>query len=157
MSLDGCQIKQAGLALIYDIGDPYDLHRFVEAQDPVYEQVCSELEQGFKMSHWMWFIFPQLEGLSLSATSKKFAISCLDEAVAYLNHPVLSTRLLDCTDLVTSVSGRTIQRILGPIDSMKFQSSMTLFTHATTENELFEDALLKYYSGQYDPLTLNKL
>ena len=123
----------------------------------MYEQVCSELEQGFKMSHWMWFIFPQLEGLSLSATSKKFAISCLDEAVAYLNHPVLSTRLFDCTDLVTNVAGRTIQRILGPIDSMKFQSSMTLFTHATTENELFEDALLKYYSGQYDPLTLNKL
>ena len=138
-------------------GDRYNLNRFIEAQDPIYHQVCLELEQGFKMSHWMWFIFPQMEGLSLSATSRKFSISSVKEASAYLRHPILGSRLEECTRLVTNVSGRTIKQILGPIDSIKLRSSMTLFIHATTENQLFEDALLKYYSGQYDPLTLAKL
>ena len=137
--------------------DPYHLERFVEAQDPVYDQVCSELGQGLKMTHWIWFIFPQIQGLSLSATSRKFSISSLKEATAYLRHPILGPRLLQCTELVTQTTGRTIKQILGPTDSLKFRSSMTLFAHATTENQVFEDTLQKYYAGRYDPLTLAQL
>ena len=102
-------------------------------------------------------LFPQLQGLSSSATSRKYAISSLEEAIAYLAHPVLGQRLLQCTQLVHATSGRTIKRILGLTDSVKFQSSMTLFSQATTERELFEDALQKYYEGQYDRLTLERL
>ena len=135
----------------------YDLHRFVEAQNPIYDQVCSELRQGFKLTHWMWFVFPQLEGLSSSATSRTFAISSLEEATAYLEHPVLGPRIRQCTDLLNATSGRTIKQILGPTDSMKFRSSMTLFARATKENKVFEDALQKFYEGRYDPLTLVRL
>ena len=137
--------------------DPHNLSRFVKAQDPVYDQVCLELTQGFKMTHWIWFIFPQISGLSLSETSRKFSISSLKEAVAYMNHPILGPRLIECTALLTDVSSRTIKQILGLTASMKFRSSMTLFTHATPENQLFETALLKYFSGQYDQLTIAKL
>jgi len=137
--------------------DHYDLYRFVVAQHPVYDQVCSELRQGFKMTHWMWFIFPQLEGLSSSATSRKFAISSLEEAVAYLEHPILGPRIRQCTELVNATSGRTIKRILGVTDSLKFQSSMTLFAQATNESRVFEDSLQKFYDGQRDKLTLENL
>ena len=137
--------------------DTYNLARFTEAQDPVYKQVCREFQQGFKMTHWMWFIFPQISGLSLSETSRKFSISSLKEAVAYMNHPILGPRLIECTALLTDVSSRTIKQILGLTASMKFRSSMTLFTHATPENHLFEAGLRKYFSGQYDPLTITKL
>ena len=137
--------------------DPYLLKRFVEAQNPVYDQVCWELQQGLKMTHWMWFIFPQIEGLSSSTMSRKFAISSLEEATAYLDHPVLGARLKQCTELVINTSGRTLKQILGPTDSLKFRSSMTLFAHAATENEVFETALTKYFSGGYDQLTLDRL
>ena len=137
--------------------DPYHLERFVEAQNPVYDQVCWELQQGLKMTHWMWFIFPQIEGLSSSAISKRFAISSLEEAAAYLNHPVLGARLKQCTELVINTSGRTLKQILGPTDNLKFRSSMTLFAHAYTQNEVFETALTKYFSGGYDQLTLDRL
>ena len=105
----------------------------------------------------MWFVFPQLEGLSLSATSRKFAISSLEEAIAYLEHPLLGPRLRKCTELVNSTSGKTINQILGPTDSLKFRSSMTLFAHATKENSVFESALQKFFDGQYDRLTLERL
>ena len=137
--------------------DPCLLERFVEAQNPVYDQVCWELQQGLKMTHWMWFIFPQIEGLSSSAMSKRFAISSLEEAAAYLNHPVLGARLKQCTELVINTSGRTLKQILGPTDNLKFRSSMTLFAHAYTQNEVFETALTKYFSGGYDQLTLDRL
>ena len=137
--------------------DPYLLERFVEAQNPVYDQVCWELQQGLKMTHWMWFIFPQIEGLSSSTMSKRFAISSLEEATAYLNHPVLGARLKECTELVINTSGRTLKQILGPTDNLKFWSSMTLFAHACTQNEVFETALTKYFSGEYDQLTLERL
>ena len=137
--------------------DPYLLKRFVEAQNPVYDQVCWELQQGLKMTHWMWFIFPQIEGLSSSAMSKRFAISSLEEAAAYLNHPVLGARLKQCTELVINTSGRTLKQILGPTDNLKFRSSMTLFAHACTQNEVFETALTKHFSGGYDQLTLDRL
>ena len=138
-------------------GDPYALHRFVDAQYLVYDQVCWELQQGLKMTHWMWFIFPQIEGLSSSTMSRKFAISSLEEATAYLGHPVLGARLKQCTELVINTAGRTLKQILGPTDNLKFRSSMTLFAHAATENEVFETALTKYFSGGYDQLTLDRL
>jgi len=109
------------------------------------------------MTHWMWFIFPQLEGLSSSSTSRKFAISSLEEAVAYLKHPILGLRLRECTGLVNATSGRTIKRILGLTDSLKFHSCMTLFAKATSDSKIFEDALLKFYDGKQDQLTLERL
>ena len=135
------------------LSDPYALERFVEAQDSVYDQVCWELQQGLKITHWMWFIFPQLEGLSSSVTSRKFAISSLEEAVAYLEHPMLGSRLRQCTQLLNATSGRTIKRILGLTDSLKFQSCMTLFAKAANDSKIFEDALQKFYEGEQDQLT----
>ena len=137
--------------------DPYHLERFVEAQNPVYDQVRWELQQGLKMTHWMWFIFPQIEGLSSSAMSRRFAITSLDEADAYLDHSVLGPRLVQCTEFVINTSGRTLKQILGPTDNMKFRSCMTLFAHTTSSNEVFEVALQRYFSGQYDQLTLDRL
>ena len=137
--------------------DYYNLYRFVEAQTSVYDQVCSELREGFKMTHWMWFIFPQLEGISSSSTSRKFAISCLEEAVAYLEHPILGPRLRECTELLNATSGRTIKRILGLTDSLKFQSCMTLFARATKYDNVFKDALQKFYEDQQDQVTLDRL
>ena len=135
-------------------GDPYALHRFVDAQGQVYDQVCLELQQGRKLTHWMWFIFPQIKGLGSSAMAKRFAISSREEADAYFNHSVLGPRLIQCTELVTNTSGKTLKQILGPTDNMKFQSCMTLFAHSTTSNEVFEVALQRYFSGQYDQQTL---
>ena len=133
------------------------MERFVEAQNPVYDQVCRELLQGLKMTHWMWFIFPQIEGLSSSAMSRRFAIASLDEADAYLDHSVLGPRLVQCTEFVINTSGRTLKQILGPTDNMKFRSCMTLFAHTTANNEVFEVALQRYFSGRYDQLTLDRL
>ena len=137
--------------------DPYHLERFVEAQNPVYDQVCRELQQGLKMTHWMWFIFPQIGGLSSSAMSRRFAITSLEEADAYLNHSVLGPRLVQCTEFVINTSGRTLKQILGPTDNMKFRSCMTLFAYTTASNEVFEEALQRYFSRQYDQLTLGRL
>ena len=136
------------------MSDPHPLTRFVEAQDPVYEQVCWELEEGSKLTHWMWFIFPQISGLSSSSTSIKFAIVSLDEASQYLDHPVLGPRLRHCTELVCNIQDRSAKQILGMTDAVKFRSCMTLFAYATTDNSLFVNALNKYFAGQYDVLTL---
>jgi uncharacterized protein (DUF1810 family) len=137
--------------------DSYDLKRFIEAQAPVYERVQCELKAGRKRSHWMWFIFPQIEGLGYSNTARKYAIANIAEAQAYLQHPVLGLRLRECTETVTAVQGRSINEIFGSPDDMKFKSSMTLFAHATEENQLFKDALEKYYGGEEDSLTVEKL
>jgi uncharacterized protein (DUF1810 family) len=137
--------------------DPYDLRRFLEAQDPVYEHVRSELREGYKRSHWMWFIFPQIEGLGQSWMARKFAVSSLDEAKAYLHHATLGPRLNECTTLVNEVPRRTIEQIFGYPDDLKFRSSMTLFAHAALDNDLFQRALQKYFDGEYDPLTLQRL
>lgn len=134
--------------------DPYDLHRFVEAQDPVYDQVCAELEAGWKQSHWMWFIFPQIAGLGRSAMAQIYAISGADEARAYLAHPVLGERLRHCTRLVNQVQERTAEEIFGPVDAMKFRSSMTLFAEVAEEDAEFAAALEKYIGGVHDELTL---
>ena len=139
------------------MSDPYDLQRFVDAQNPVYDKVCSELRDGRKKSHWMWFVFPQIEGLGSSPMARKFAISSLAEAAAYLEHPVLGPRLTECTRLVNLVEGRSIEQIFGRPDDLKFRSSMTLFARASADNQVFVDALQRHFNGEFDPATLARL
>ena len=139
------------------MGDLYDLKRFVSAQDPVFEDVRSELRRGRKTSHWMWFIFPQIKGLGRSSIAQHYAISSKAEAEAYLNHRVLGPRLRECTRLVLEAQGGSLDDIFGSPDDLKFCSSMTLFAHATSDNQLFLDALQKYCSGRFDPLTIQRL
>jgi len=136
------------------MSDPYDLQRFVEAQNPVYAKVCSELREGRKRSHWMWFVFPQIVGLGSSPLARKFAISSLVEAAAYLVHPILGPRLAECTKLVNLVEGRSVAEIFGHPDDLKFRSSMTLFARARQDNQVFVAALQKYFKGEPDPATL---
>jgi len=140
------------------MSDPYNnLQRFVDAQTPVFEQVCAELREGQKRGHWMWFIFPQLRGLGHSEMATKFAISSRDEAEAYLKHPVLGSRLRECTRLVMLVPGRSINQIFGYPDDLKFRSSMTLFASTASENQIFRDAIKKGFAGEPDQLTLGRL
>ena len=139
------------------MSDLFNLVRFIEAQDPVYARVCSELRQGRKVSHWMWFVFPQIEGLGRSGMARKFAISSLEEARAYLDHPVLGPRLRECTRLVCQISETTIQEIFGSPDDMKFRSCMTLFSRADGDDGIFQEALSKFFSGKPDELTLSKV
>jgi uncharacterized protein (DUF1810 family) len=137
--------------------DPYDLQRFVDAQKPVFEQVRTELRDGQKRGHWMWFIFPQLRGLGHSAMATKFAISSRQEAEEYLKHEVLGPRLRECSRLVTLVDGLSINEIFGYPDYLKFRSSMTLFANTASENQIFKDALQKYFGGEPDRLTVERL
>jgi uncharacterized protein (DUF1810 family) len=137
--------------------DPHKLQRFVEAQNPVFAQVCAELRRGRKTGHWMWFVFPQLRGLGFSAMAERYAIASRAEAAAYLAHPVLGPRLRECAGLVTEIEGRTIGEIFGYPDDLKFRSSMTLFAHATRDNAVFTEALQKYFAGAFDPATLDRL
>lgn len=135
----------------------FDLGRFTSAQDRVYASVLDELRAGQKRSHWMWFIFPQLAGLGNSATAQAFAISSRLEALAYSEHPVLGARLRECTTLVISVDGRTVEQIFGYPDHLKFRSSMTLFEQCAPDNSLFRDALMKYFDGVPDQRTIDIL
>jgi uncharacterized protein (DUF1810 family) len=135
----------------------YDLNRFVEAQKGCYDQVTIELRAGRKRSHWMWFIFPQIAGLGHSEMARRYEISSLAEASAYLEHPLLSRRLRECTQLVTAVEGRSIDQILGYPDDLKFRSSMTLFAKAGADDRVFREALEKYFGGEEDRLTLELL
>ena len=134
--------------------DPYDLNRFVTAQDMVYERVLVELRQGEKRSHWMWFMFPQFRGLGSSFRSEKFAIKSIEEAQAYLAHPVLGARLRECVALVNQIDDRPIDAVFGYPDTMKFQSSITLFARATTDNAIFKEALERHFAGAADANTL---
>ena len=138
-------------------GDPYDLQRFVDAQQPVYERVLCELAAGCKSSHWMWFVFPQIAGLGSSSMAQRYAIAARAEAAAYLDHPLLGPRLRQCTRLVTGIDGRSIHQIFGSPDDMKFQSSMTLFAWTAGDNADFLAALDKYFDGTLDPATLARL
>jgi uncharacterized protein (DUF1810 family) len=137
--------------------DPYNLQRFVEAQRRCYGQVCSELKAGCKTGHWMWFIFPQWKGLGHSPTANLYAIASLREAEAYLVHPVLGPRLIECTHLVNGVVGRTVEQIFGDPDNLKFRSSMTLFANVAGENAVFVKALAKYFDGKSDQRTIDLL
>ncbi len=135
--------------------DPYDLERFVAAQDAggTYDRVVAELQRGRKASHWMWFVFPQIAGLGRSATAREFAISSRDEAEAYLQHAVLGPRLLACTELVLATSGRTAEDIFGGIDAQKLHSSMTLFLRAAPDEPRFAQVLDRFFDGVADPAT----
>jgi len=126
------------------VKDPYDLQRFIEARNPVYAQVCAELRNGRKESHWMWFIFPQMRGLGHSQMAVKFGIASREEAEAYLQHPVLGPRLRECARLVTAVEGRSIHEILGSPDDLKFRSSMSLFASVAPDDPDFAVALQKH-------------
>jgi uncharacterized protein (DUF1810 family) len=136
-----------------DALDPYNLQRFVDAQEPEFPRVLVELEQGRKYGHWIWFIFPQMKGLGRSSTSEFFGISGLAEARAYLQHPVLFPRLIKCTELVNAVEDGDARDIFGEIDAMKFRSSMTLFACADPSNRNFSAALGKFFAGQFDAIT----
>ena len=137
--------------------DPYNLQRFLDAQSAVFDQVCTELQAGQKTGHWMWFIFPQIQGLGKSETARQFAISSLAEAEAYLAHPVLGPRLRKCTSLVTSIKNSSAEDVFGGIDSLKLRSSMTLFARATPDNKIFLEVLEKYFGGASDERTLQLL
>ncbi len=131
----------------------FQLERFVEAQADVYADVVNELRGGQKRSHWMWFIFPQMKGLGRSAMALHYGIGSLEEATAYVRHPVLGTRLKECVELVNRIEGRTAREIFGSPDDMKFRSSMTLFARAAEDDTVFCAALKKYFGGKADPLT----
>lgn len=135
----------------------YDLDRFVAAQAPIYARVCDELRSGRKASHWMWFIFPQIAGLGVSATARKFAIATRAEAAAYVRHPMLGPRLMECTQLVNRIEGRSAFEIFGTPDDLKFHSSMTLFEEAASDNAVFRQALDRYFAGEPDRRTLERL
>ncbi|KAA3634248.1 MAG: DUF1810 domain-containing protein [Proteobacteria bacterium] len=137
--------------------DPYDLARFVHAQDPVIGRVHAELGAGRKRSHWMWFVFPQLIGLGSSATARRFAIRSRAEAEHFIRHPLLGPRLARCTRLVNAIDGRTAADIFGFPDYLKFQSSMTLFAKVADEATVYRKALERFFAGTPDSATLELL
>ena len=139
------------------MNDPYGLTRFAEAQTRVYTRVVDELRAGRKWSHWVWYIFPQIDGLGSSETAKKYAITGLDEGGAYEEHPTLGPRLRECAELVVAVEGRTAEEVFGYPDFLKFRSCMTLLDRSSTDRGIFTQALVKYYAGEPDWFTLDIL
>ncbi|TYD00084.1 DUF1810 domain-containing protein [Arthrobacter echini] len=139
--------------------DPFDLARFVDAQDAqnTYEQALTELRGGRKTGHWMWFVFPQVQGLGSSPTSARYAIASLDEAQAYLSHPVLGPRLLECVHALLNLEGNDPEEVLGGTDARKLQSSMTLFNLAAPQEPWFKALLGRYYGGVEDQATTSFL
>jgi uncharacterized protein (DUF1810 family) len=135
----------------------FDLQRFVAAQLPMMNRVRAELRAGRKQGHWMWFVFPQIAGLGRSAMAVRYAIASLEEARAYLAHPILGPRLKECAQLVLDIEGRAIEVIFGHPDDVKFQSSMTLFAQAAPLDKVFGDALSKYFNGRPDAATVDQL
>ena len=136
---------------------PFDLDRFVRAQNGVYDEVRDELRDGRKRTHWMWFVFPQLSGLGHSAMARRYALASLAEAEAYLAHSILGLRLIECSEIVNAVDGRTVHEIFGSPDDMKFHSCMTLFASVPEAPAIFEEALAKYFVGAPDRLTTKLL
>ncbi len=137
--------------------DPHDLQRFVDAQDPVYHDVRLELAAGAKRSHWMWFVFPQLQELGRSAMARHYGIASRAEARAYWEHRVLGPRLKECAGLVLAVQGRTVHQIMGAPDDLKLRSSMTLFAEVAPDEPVFRQVIDKYYAGKPDEQTLELL
>ena len=134
--------------------DSHNLLRFVDAQEPDYQTALDEINAGRKRSHWMWYVFPQYDGLGFSPTSIHYAIKSLEEARAYLDHPVLGPRLRECVDALLAVTGRTAHEVFGSPDDMKLRSSMTLFAHVSPEGSAFEQVMEKYFEGQRDRKTI---
>lgn len=139
------------------MNNQFDLERFVKAQDPVYSTVLEELESGHKRTHWMWFIFPQIAGLGSSTMARQYAIGSLDEAAAYLAHPVLGKRLRQCAALVLALHGHAIAAVFGSPDDRKFHSSMTLFSEVAPDEAVFQDCLNEFFDGLPDEATLDRL
>ncbi|MDV4158631.1 MULTISPECIES: DUF1810 domain-containing protein [Rhizobium] len=135
----------------------YKLHRFIDAQNGVYEQALLELKAGRKTSHWMWFIFPQVAGLGTSAMAEKYAIRSAEEAAAYLADPILSSRLLRCVEAILSVNGRSAHEILGSPDDFKLRSSMTLFAAISDHGSPFHQVIEHFYQGKFDDRTMEIL
>lgn len=136
------------------MSDPYHLNRFIEAQELDYRSALAEIEAGRKVSHWMWYVFPQYDGLGFSSTSRHYAIKSREEAEAYLGDPVLGPRLGECVDALLAVTGRTAHEIFGSPDDIKLKSCMTLFAHISAEGSAFEQVLDKYFDGHRDLKTL---
>ena len=139
------------------MNDPDTLQRFVEAQQPIYPQALAELQAGRKRSHWMWFVFPQIQGLGHSEMARRYAITNAEEARAYLAHPLLGPRLQDCTRALLRHADRSAREVLGTPDDLKFRSSMTLFAAVADEPALFEQALEAFFDDKADRLTLERL
>jgi uncharacterized protein (DUF1810 family) len=141
------------------VSDAHSLARFQRAQDEArtYERAVAELRAGRKRSHWMWFVFPQIAGLGQSAMSQTYAISSLAEAVAYLEHPVLGPRLVECAQILAQLKGSSAQDVFGAIDAVKLRSSMTLFAAAAGEQSPFREVLVAYFDGTTDPATESRL
>ncbi|MGO9014105.1 MAG: DUF1810 domain-containing protein [Dissulfurispiraceae bacterium] len=137
--------------------DPYDLKRFLSAQEGIYERALAELTRGQKRTHWMWYIFPQFDGLGYSPTAKRYSIKSIEEARQYLNHPVLGKRLLECTEAVIALKGASLSEIFGYPDDLKFKSSMTLFEKIAGSGSVFSSALDRYCNGERDATTLKLL
>ena len=136
------------------MNDPHNLQRFIDAQERDYQSALAEIKAGQKRSHWMWYVFPQYEGLGFSPTSVHYAIKSPAEAAAYLEHSILGPRLSDCVDALLLVTGRSAHEIFGSPDDMKLKSSMTLFAHVSPEGSVFEQVLDKYFGGRRDGKTL---
>ena len=134
--------------------NPFDLSRFLAAQDPIYPGALGEIRAGHKRTHWMWFVFPQAIGLGTSHTAQQYAIRSVDEARAYLAHPTLGRRLRECAETLLRVRGKSAAEIFGYPDDMKLRSSMTLFASVAEEDSVFEEVLQRYFGGKPDPLTL---
>jgi uncharacterized protein (DUF1810 family) len=137
--------------------DPHDLQRFLRAQEHDYERALAEIRSGEKRTHWMWYIFPQIDGLASSSTSRRYAIKSLDEARAYLSHAMLGPRLLECAEAVVSVEGRSAAEIFGSPDDLKLRSCATLFACVLSPGSVFDRVLAKYYGGMRDAKTLRLL
>jgi uncharacterized protein (DUF1810 family) len=143
--------------LAADSSDPFDLARFLQAQAGVYERALAEIAAGYKRSHWMWYIFPQFDGLGYSSISQQYAIKSLDEARAYLAHPVLGPRLTACCEAALGVQGHSARDIFGSPDDLKLRSCATLFALVSAQDSVFQRLLEKYYGGQRDAKTLRLL
>lgn len=141
------------------MADPYNLQRFIDAQDryEIYLDAVHELRSGLKQRHWMWFVFPQVAGLGHTEIAQTFDIADLDEARAYLEHPVLGQRLVECARILTELPANDPEEILGPTDAMKLRSSMTLFARAAAYGQVFQDVLDQYFDGEPDSLTTSRL
>jgi len=137
--------------------DPYNLNRFVQAQEANYQHALAELRGGKKRTHWMWYIFPQLDGLALSSTAKHYSIKSVEEAEAYLEHPILEPRLLECAEAIIHIEGRTATEIFGSPDDLKLRSCATLFAYVLPPGSVFDRLLKKYYGGGRDEKTLQLL
>ena len=139
------------------MSDPHDLQRFVAAQDDVYASAVAQLRAGRKTGHWMWFVFPQIAGLGMSAMSQRYAIASLAEARAYLGHPVLGPRIAECARILTELGGHDAEKIFGGIDAIKLRSSMTLFARASEDDSVYDAVLDQYFGGEPDPQTEARL